>query len=85
MIPRRRLLLAALARTRAFAHQQHQQHSSSLLPAALAPRFSTTSTRSMSAVAEAPPAAKKGKAAYGEHTREVSLRRRRRDKGKTER
>jgi hypothetical protein len=39
----------------------------------------------MSAVAEAPPAAKKGKAAYGEHTREVSLRRRRRDKGKTER
>jgi hypothetical protein len=56
---RRRLLLLSIA---ARSEQQQPQHHPLLPP------------RAMSAVAEAPPAAKKPKTAYGEHTRDVSLR-----------
>jgi len=55
---RRRLLLLSIA-------AREQQH----LPPVLLPSLS----RAMSAVAEAPPAAKKPKTVYGEHTREVRL------------
>lgn len=62
----RRRLLVSLASLRAPNYHHHQQ-----LPlSSLLPPFSPL--RAMSAaVAEAPPAVKKSKTAYGEHTREV--------------